>query len=250
MNIGDIGRLVRRNAKHHSPLILSGVAGLGTLVTAYLVGKASFEAAEIIRLDEDATGTHADPKERLIERTKLVWKLYIPSAVSAASTITCIVCANRFATNKTIAAQTALTVSQQVYSDYRDKVIEEFGARKDQSIRDKVAADRVKENPPPSQEVLVTGPGNVLCMEMYTGRYFTSDADKLHKAENLLNKRVLTHDYATFDDFYYMIGINPTASSSNVGWKSDRLMELQFTAVLTEDERPCLAFDYNYYVPL
>lgn len=249
MNLGDVGRLLRRNTKEHFPLILSVAAGVGVFSTVYLTNKAAFEAYDIIRDDEDLNGVIPDFKERLIRRTKLVWKLYLPAAASATSTIVCIVGANRVEVKKTLAAQTAFAVSERVYSEYRDKVIEEYGKHKDQSIRDQIADDRIKSTAP-SQDVLISGPGNVLCCELFTGRYFASDMETLRRAENQLNKRLLTHDYATFNDFYYMIGLSQTTTSGQIGWRSSKLMELQFSTVLTEDGRPCLAFDYNYTEPL
>jgi Family of unknown function (DUF6353) len=248
MNLGEFSNLFRRNVKEHSPLILSTMAGVGTLGTTYLAIKATFQAAKLIDRYEELEGVSDDRKERFMDRTKLVWKLYIPTGTSAFGTIVCIVGANRLGTRKTMAAQAALTVTQQVYSDYRDKVIEEFGARKDQSIRDTLAEERVKNNPPKTDIVIASG--NVLCCELFTGRYFSCDMETLRKSENLLNKKILTHDYATMDDFYYMIGIKPTTSSGEIGWNNSRIMELQFTSVLTEDGRPCLAFDYNYTTSL
>jgi hypothetical protein len=111
-----------------------------------------------------------------------------------------------------------------------------------------MAEDRVTKNPPP--EILVSGPGNVLCCEMWTGRYFTSDMESLRKAENELNARLLKHDYATLDDFYYLLKLPMTTSSGEAGWKSDKLMGLEFSTVLTPDGRPCLTFEYNYITSL
>ena len=248
MNFGEFSNLFRSNVKHHSPLILSGMAGFGTLATTYLAIKATFQAAKVIDHYEELEGVSDDHKERFMDRTKLVWKLYIPTGTSAAGTIFCIIGANRLGTRKTMAAQAALTVTQQVYSDYRDKVIEEFGARKDQSIRDTLAEERVKNNPPKGDIVIASS--DVLCCELFTGRYFSCDMETLRKSENLLNKKVLTHDYATMDDFYGMIGLKQTTASGEIGWKSSRIMELNFTSVITDDGRPCLAFDYNYTTPL
>ncbi len=247
MNFGKFGRLLRTNAKEHSPIILSAAAGVGTLATAYLAGRASFQAARIISANEEFLEPLTDPKERFIERTKLVWKLYIPTAISATSTVTLIIGANRVGAKKALAAQTALTVSQQLYSEYRDKVIEEYGERKDQAIRDSIAEDRVKTAPTP---MLISGSGNVLCCELFTGRYFNSDMETLRRAQNDINAKVNSHDYATFDDFYYLIGLSGTSTSSQIGWKAGKLMALNFSTVLTEDGRPCLAFEYNYTEPL
>lgn len=235
-----------KTIKANSPLIFSVAAGVGTLTTAFLVGKASFDAANTIREYEENNAPAINPKERLKDRTRLVWKLYIPSTISTVSTIVCIIGAKRMEAQKTIAAHAALAFTERAYSEYRDKVIEEFGVRKDQSIRDKVVAEQVTKNPPPSQDVLVTGPGNVLCCELFTMRYFACDMEKLRRAQNDLNSKLLKHDYATLDDFYYMIGLAPTTASNNIGWTSDKLMELIFSTTLSEDGRPCITFEYNY----
>ncbi len=237
---------VLRNIKANSPIILSVAAGVGTIATALLVGKASFEAANAIREHEEQNAPAITPKERLKDRTKLVWKFYIPSAVSTVSTLVCIVGAKRIEANKTLAANAALAFTERAYSEYRNKVVDELGPRKDESIRDKVVADQVTNKPSPSQDILVTGPGNILCCEMFTMRYFASDMEKLRKAQNELNARLLKHDYATFDDFYYIIGLQPTTTSGNLGWTSDKLMELEFSTALSDDGRPCITFTYNY----
>jgi len=263
MNLGDLGRLVRRNAKEHSPVILSVTAGLGTLVTAYLAAKAAYKARDVIKNFEDEGNPYEPPRifsesDRpvvyrtgiLIEKTQLVWKLYIPTAVSATTTIVCIIGANRVEVKRTLAAQTAFTVAQRAFDQYREKVIDEIGPGKDQSIRDQIARERVLSSPPPSQEVLVTGPGNVLCCELFTKRYFTSDMETLRKAQNDLNHKLISQDYATFDDFYYMVGLPQTSSSGHLGWKSAKILVLEFTTLMTEDGRPCLAFDYNYFEPI
>jgi hypothetical protein len=237
---------VLKTIKVNSPTILSVAAGVGTLATAILVGKASFDAANVIREQEEKIPPPINPKERTKERIRLVWRLYIPSAVSTASTIVCVIGASRVATRKTLAAHAALAFTERAYSDYRDKIVEEFGVRKDQSIRDKVVAEQVEKKPPPSQDVLVTGPGNVLCCELFTMRYFACDIEKLRKTQNELNARLIKHDYATLDDFYYMLGLRQTTVSGSMGWTSDKMMELIFSTTLSDDGRPCLTFEYNY----
>lgn len=237
---------VLKTIKANSPLIFSIAAGIGTLTTAVLVGKASFDAANMIREHEEQNAPAVNPKERLKDRTRLVWKLYIPPAISTVSTIVCIVGAKRMETKKTLAANAALAFTERAYSGYRDKIIEEFGERKDQSVRDKVVAEQVAQKPPPSQETLVIGPGSVLCCELFTMRYFACDMEKLRRSVNELNARLLKHDYATLDDFYYMIGLAQTTVSGKTGWTSDKLMELIFSTTLSEDGRPCITFEYNY----
>ncbi|MET0785909.1 MAG: DUF6353 family protein [Paenisporosarcina sp.] len=246
MKFAELGGIIRYGVKSNSNVILSVLAGVGTVTTAYLAAKASFKAADVIRNHESANGVIDDPKERFKDHTKLVWKLYIPPAISTVTTVGCIIALNRVGIQRTLAARTLLDASEVALAEYRDKVREELGPRKDQAIRDKVAEDRVKDNPPPSREIMMTGPGNVLCCELFTGRYFVSDMEKLRRYINQINDKLLKHDYATLDDFYHLIGLNSTSNSGRMGWKSDRLLEFEFSVILTEDDRPCIAFAYNY----
>jgi hypothetical protein len=237
---GTIGKLIKEN----SSVILSVTAGVGVVTTAYLTGVASYQAAQVIKAKEDVDGTPSDRKERIKERTKLVWRLYIPAGISTATTIGCIIGANRVGTKKVLAAQAALAFTERAYSDYRGKIVEEFSGHKDTTIRDKVVADQVRENPPPPH--IISGPGNIICCELYTGRYFTCDMETLKRSVNTINERVLKHDYATLSDLYYILGLDMTSVSSASGWESPKLMEMIFSTTLTPDEKPCITFEYNY----
>lgn len=247
--LGALSRLIRSNSKAHSPIIYTALAAGGTLVTAYLSARASFKAARAIDAYE-AEGHNEDPTTRFLERTKLVWKFYIPTGISAVSTIGFGIASNRIGAQKIIAAQSALALSNQTYTDYRNRVITELGDNKDQAIRAAIAQQQVINHPSPSQELLITGPGNVLCYEQWTGRYFACDMETLRKSVNDVNQKLLAHDYATLTDFYYMIGLAPTSQSSQLGWRTPKQLKMEYSAVFSDDNRPCIAFEYNYVGPV
>jgi hypothetical protein len=238
---------VLNTIKRRSPVLLSSSAILGVGTTAYLTGRASFEAVRDI--DRAEWRAASEDNERLTnkEKAELVWKLYIPAAASGVLTCVCIVGGTRIGNRRAVAAIAAFNLSERAYHEYRDKVIEEFGEKKDEKIRAAIATDRVHANPPPSSEVLFTGPGNILCCELHTGRYFASDMETLRRKVNDLNAMILRQDQVSMEEWYYMLGLGPTSYSSDWGWTSDRLVELEFSTILTEDGRPCLAFDYNYH---
>jgi hypothetical protein len=249
MDLQQVIGTVTNFTKHNSSLISSVAAGVGVVATAYLTARASFKAARAIRLDEQYNETtYESPRAQLWGRTKLVWTLYIPPVLLGGSTIFAIAGANRLANKKILAAQSLVAVSQRALSEYRDKIVQEFSPRKDQSIVDKVVADKIAQNPPPA--TLISGPGAVLCCELLTMRYFVSDVETLRKAMNDLNADLLKHDYVTLEDWYWRIGLQNTTQAPHIGWSSDKLMELIFSAALTEDGRPCMAFDYNYIQPV
>jgi hypothetical protein len=239
---------VKRTLRNNSSVILSSVAIAGVVTTAYLAGKATLEASKVIDEVENNAGTADDKRQRYKDRSKLVWKLYIPTAASGVVTIGCIVGSTHISARRGAAAQAAFVLSERAFHEYRGAVVEQIGERKDKAIRDEIAEKKVKANPPPA--TIISGPGNVLCCELMTGRYFTSQIEDLRRAQNTLNERMLKHDIASVEDWYDMIGLPPTQYSGETGWHSDRLMELDFTTILTDDGRPCLAFTYNYIRPL
>lgn len=244
--IKSTGRIIRAN----SPSILTAFGVSGTITTAYLTGKATIKAVNAVRSEQERIDQRV--KSYPLARNdviRLVWKFYIPPTISGVVTIGSIIAATRIGSKRTAAAYSILTVSERAFDEYKEKVVEKYGERKEQHIRDEIAQDKVTNNPPPTREVMLAGPGNVLCYEIYTGRYFNSDMESLRKAQNDINAKLLRDDHASASDLYIILGLPYTSHSSYIGWTSDKLLELQFSTCLADDGRPCLAFEYNYINP-
>lgn len=243
-----ITNFIRNTNKYthrHSPTIMTGIGVAGVIATAYFTAVASFKAARAIDAVPDEA---ADPMQRLKEHAQLTWKFYIPPVTTGVATIGAIAYASRLGSKRTAAAISAYAITEKAFGQYRDKVVEEIGGHKEQVIRDDIARDIVATKP--STEVIIAGSGEVMCCEMHTRRYFMCDMEQLRRAQNDINSQINNELYVTLDEFYDKIGLSPTAHSSELGWDSDRLMELEFSTVLSEDGRPCLAFDYNYVKPI
>jgi len=249
MTLKDMARRAERMVRTNSPVILSGIGVSGTITTAYLAGKASFQAAFVIQAQENEIGAAEGKLERLKDNTKLVWRLYIPAGISGVVTVACIIGATRTGNRRTAAVTAAYSLSEKALSEYREKVVEQFGINQEQKIRDAIAEDKVGKDAPTSKEVLVIGSGDILCCELYTGRYFISSMELLRRAQNDINALLLNQDQATLSDFYYLLGLPQTDNAHYAGWESYKLLELEFSTVLTEDNRPCIAFSYNYIKP-
>jgi len=238
MDLRDILNHTKESLRSNSPTIFTGAGIGGIIATAYLSGRASWRASR--KVAEEAPMTTK-------EIAKFVWKEYIPAAVSGVVTIGCVVMGARTNSKRAAAAYSLLAVSEKAFTEYRGKVVEEIGAKKEQVVRDKVAQDKVNNNPP--GQIVVAGTGQVLCCELFTGRYFMSDMETLRRAENQINYRMRNEMWACLSDFYPMVGLPYTSSSDDMGWIDDRPFELKFTTVMSQDGRPCIAFDYNYIKP-
>jgi Family of unknown function (DUF6353) len=249
MDLSGLFSKVIKTLKSNSPEILTALSVSGVITTAYFTGKAAYIASEIINDNEKAEGKIEDFKARFKENTKQTWRLYIPAGVSGTLTIVCILGSSRASGRRTAAAVTAYSIGEKAFTEYREKVVEQIGRNKEQTIRDQIAQDSVLKIPK-STEVIITGKGDILCCELYTRRYFRSDMESLRKAQNDINARIVNEFYVVLDEFYDIIKLTYTSQSSRLGWDSDKLMELTFSTVLSETGEPCLAFDYNYLKPL
>lgn len=224
------GHLLQRN----SPSILTAFGVSGTISTAYLAAKASY-----------TLGQEGHPMHKLSWRDKLdlTWKMYIPTVISGSLTIACIIGGTRLGLKRTAAAYSLLTVSERAFDQYKEKVVEQLGVKKEQGIRDAIAQENVNQVPPPA---IIVGTGNVLCYEAHTGRYFNSDMETLRRSQNEINAKLIREGEATLSDFYYLLGLSNTTGAGYVGWTSDKMLELRFSTVMSEDQRPCISFEYNY----
>jgi hypothetical protein len=240
MNISSLFNDTIKQAKIHSPEILSALGVSGLVATSYLTAKAATQVAR----DEDA-----DPWASNKEKIKRYWKIYIPPAISGVITTACIIGSSQASGRRTAAAVTAFSVTEKAFSEYKEKVVEQVGKNKEQKIRDEIAEANVKKHMP-SKEIVIAGTGHVLCCELLTKRYFRSDMEALRKAQNDINARIVNDVYVALDEFYDILGLSYTSASGKLGWNSDKLMELEFSTIMSEGGEPCIAFDYNYIKPL
>lgn len=244
MALTDIVKQAERFARSNSPAILTAFGATGAITTAVLTGRAAYKSYPIIKKHEETHGIPDTNREMYLERAKLVWRLYVPATVSGTTSVACIVLAARVGSRRTAAITAAYSLSEKAFNEYKDKVVETFGEKKEQKVRDDIAQDQV--NKTSGNQLVVIPDGSVMCCELHTGRYFHTDMESLRKAENQINSQLMKHDYASLSDFYDLVGLPHTSNSGNLGWESGKLMELEISTVLSKDNKPCIAFDYNY----
>lgn len=229
--------------------ILTSVGIVGTVATAVLTGRATFKAAEVIaEKEENRFETLVVDEVALLtkrEQFKLVWPLYIPAVSVGTITVTSIFFANRITTKKAAALAAAYGISEKAFSEYKEKVVEQLGGKKEIALRDQIAQDRVTKDPVDGREIILVGTGDVLCYDAYSGRYFQSTIENIKKAENKVNYEILHHMYASLSMFYDEIGIPPTSISDDLGWNSDHILDVTYSSTLSSDGRPCISIDFG-----
>lgn len=249
MDIARTAMIVKKAAVDNSPLILTGVAVTGVVTTSVLAVKATFKAADTLQVEYAVLLAEVGSVDRMAPLTnrykvELVWKHYIPAALTGVVTIACIVGANTINTKRNAALVSLYSITETALKEYKDKVVETIGDAKEKQIGDAVAADRIDRNPVGVNEVFITGSGDQLCYDDLSGRYFRSDIEAIRKAQNDINVMVINEMCASQNEFYNMIGLSDSAFGEEVGWTTDNLLDIHFTSHIAEG-KPCLALNYT-----
>lgn len=242
-NINEAFKSLKRSTSKYSPQILTGLGIAGVVTTTVLAIKATPKAVKLV--EEEAY----ERKEELtpMEVVKVTWKCYIPTAVSMATSIACLICANSVNTKRNAALAAAYKISETAFIEYKDKVVETIGEKKEKTVREKIAEDKVKNNPPTQNTIIMTDSGTELFLEPVSGRYFKSDMEKIRRIENECNKKML-HDingYMSLNDFYDELGLEHSSIGYELGWNSYNLLEIDYIPQLLEDDKLCVVLEYT-----
>lgn len=243
LNLSKLIKNTRFVLSKHSPEILTGLGIAGMITTTVLAVKATPKA---LRCIDDAVYEKEESNLTSIETVKACWKCYIPAAITGTVSIACLVGASSVNARRNTALATAYKLSETALTEYREKVVETIGEKKERNIKDAIAKDNVEKNPVMQQNVIITGKGDTLCYDKLFGRYFKSDIDALKKTENELNRRMFSESYISLNDFYYEVGLDGVDAGEDLGWNIDNgYIDLNFSSQLSSDGQPCLVVSFN-----
>lgn len=249
--LSKFARDVRLSLSRHSPEILMGIGIAGVITTTVLAVKATPKALQLI--DEKKEELEVDTLAP-VEVVKTTWKCYIPAAVTGVTSIACLIGSHSVNARRNAALATAYKLSETAFTEYREKVVETIGEKKEKTVRDKVSAEQIKKNPVSNTEIIVTGKGNTLFYDNHSARYFYSDLEKIKRAENKLNKQILTDPFdsgVSLNDFYREIGLPETSVGEHLVWNVNiGLIDIYPSAQMADEGtdyegQPCIVLNYS-----
>jgi hypothetical protein len=250
-NLSKMAKNVQTAMSKRSPEILTGIGIAGMITTTVLAVKATPKALEIMGEEQERRKVEGETKYHELlpakDIVKLTWKCYIPAVVTGTISVACLIGASSVHAKRTAALATAYKLSETALTEYRDKVVETLGEKKEQAIKEKIDKDRVEKNPVSKTEVIVTKRGSTLCYDYLSDRYFESDIDLIKKAENTLNKQML-HDLCgcvSLNEFYDELGLNHIGVGDELGWNVDRLIDVRISSQIADDGRPCIVVGHE-----
>lgn len=260
-NVPAIAKSIKSTLSQHCPEILTAFGIAGMVTATVLAVRATPKAMKLIEnevekknreLVNEAAENGDDACQQIsklkpVDTMKVTWKCYVPAAVTSVASIACLIGASSVHLKRNAALLTAYKLSETALTEYREKVVETVGERKEGAIRDAVAKERVEKHPIDPATVIVTGNGETHCLDYWTDRYFKTDLDKIYRAENELNSQLLDEGYVSLNDFYYCLGLDSAGLGEVVGWSYNRtgLVKLRLSSQLSSNKTPVMVIDFE-----
>lgn len=195
-----------------------------------------------------------------LEAVKEVGTLYIPTGLMLGSAAGCFIGANNINMKRTAAATAAFTATEEAFRNYRTKVVQQIGEKKAAEVIDAIAQDKVNENPPECvenktsgrkyQPVIITGRGDSLCFDAYSGRYWYTNIDSIRRTEVKMNNKLMNDMYVSLNDVYLELGLPTVEMGEDLGWdiNTTGMINFDYSSILADEEHgecPCLVISYR-----
>jgi len=252
LTVAKLFKDFKRVASDHSPEILTGIGIAGMITTTILAVKATPKALELIDAKKEELELHPDDNLTPVETVKVTWKCYVPAAVTCATATACLIGANSVTSKRNAALATAYNLSTTALAEYKEKVIETIGEKKEREVREKVSEEKLKRDPVDKTTVVFTGTGSTRFYDSISKRRFISDRETIRRIVNDLNADMLDgDDYVSLNTFYYELGLEATEYGDEVGWnvskdgKRDGMIRVDFDAMFDTDGQPTAVLTYD-----
>jgi hypothetical protein len=277
MNLPSLMKSTRLFIGKNSPAILTGLAAVGLISTVVHAVKSTPKALAIVDselylkylngknhnekfktfdeyLSKNGIHTSADCGHDIYSRIsmlskkeliKAAWKVYIPSLVMGGLSIACMICATSIHSRRHAALVSIYTLSEKALKEYKNKVIDTIGEKREKKINDEIIKEKVQKTIV-EETIIDTGKGDTLCYDALSGRYFRSDIEFIKKTMNEINANLLREDLITLNDLYEALYLDPTKLGDYMGWRSEigNQIECSFDSHLSANDVPCLILDF------
>ena len=150
---------------------------------------------------------------------------------------------------RTAALATAYQVAQVGINEYKDSVVELIGEEKEKEIVKRTVEKKVPkiEAEKPSSDVELNKNDLVLCYDVFAGRGFYSNKNKIMAAVNEVNSRIYHENSASLNYFYECAGAKPSKLGELMGWNTSfRRINVDIYGDVTKEGVPYLAVEFTH----
>lgn len=201
---------MRINIRKATPLIATGVACAGVVITAILAAKKGPEVQKAVEEARLERGGYLKPTELIKAAAPTAW----PICAAAAGTVACIVGIQALNQKQQASLVAMYGVAAKALNKYDGKIKELFGEEAPLKVKTTIAQDDAEIQKPHS-------PIGDACLfyDMISGRYFTSTMLEVRDAEYHFNRNfILRGGEACLNELYDFLGLDHIDGGDTAGW--------------------------------
>ena len=186
-----------------------------------------------------------------VDVIKSTWKVYIPAVGLGVVGIVCLIGAARVSSARNAAFAGAASIAEKALYEYQQKVIDILGEDQANEIRDELAKDHIQKIDTfqdagiNNTVVCFRGTGDTWIYDPVTDRKWKSDLETVRAAMNDFNHDLIGGVYGTLNDWYYCLGVKGVSIGDDLGWCSDKLLNIRFSAMVLDNGEPAIVLDYE-----
>lgn len=263
MSVKTFAKKMVEGTKKHAPLILAitGLVAAGATVVLAVretpkvktaMEEKKTEKVEELRkaLPDDKQDCNIKAELTIVEKSKIVVKHCWPAMLTSISCIAAIAGSQIISGKRLSAAEFARDAAEKAFNEYVESTVKKVGAKKEDEIRQDVAQRAVEKNPP-NKELIVSGSGDVLCLDMVTNQWFNSTVNAIKKAQNDINAMCLSGEFVTINDFYDALDVRHVPYGDNLGWMinpgdaNTELLNIEYLPNLNDSDELILCINYT-----
>lgn len=235
----------KKSLSKHAPAICTATGIVSMFVGAVLAVRATKPALK--HIEEADIPEDASKKERAVGTFKAVWKDYTPAAICEIGGAALLIGSSRAYANRNANLANALYISETAYRNLQDKLDEKLTKKQVNEIRDSLAEDKVRENPPENNTIIITDNGKHLFFDAMTGQYFRSSFEAVHRAVNDVNAAINRELYVQANVLITEWGEIPCKTFEKMYWETGEQVYLRETTMTMHgQEVTCLEYDVGH----
>lgn len=236
--------------KKYSPQILLVTGVVGFVGSAILACRATTKigqtVSEVKEVSEKYRARFAEVENKTLKREgqkeltttylhagKELTKLYAPSVLVGAASLTCILTSHHILSNRYAAASAACTSAMAGFTEYRTRVRERYGAEVDKELRyntsmktvERTVIDEKGKEKKSKTKENISNPGELgIFTKLYdeTCNYWNDNMaynlSRLRMEEEYVNHALKSRGYMSVNDVYERIGFDPIPEGQIYGW--------------------------------
>lgn len=243
---------LKEGAIKNAPSILTGMCVGSIGASVFLTAKGTIQATKILEKEQNERDEsafenyHVEQNIDTLDKVKLCWKCYVPAALATGSAIACAIGSNTINVRRNAALASAYALASESLKTYKEQTQKFVGENKMKAIHEGVSHDAVTKNAPDGSSIIVTGKGDLLCFDSWSGQYFYSCVDAINAAVNQANEELLNTGRISYNDYCYYLGIKSSQMGTTVGWKIENgLINISFDSDLSDKNEPILVIRHN-----